>query len=389
MKKIKEDVKLIMDEVIKNRRYLHENPETGFDLTNTVDFVKKRLDEYGIEYRTDIGKSAVVAVINPNKGRTIALRADMDALPVEEQTGLPFASKNGKMHACGHDAHTSMLLGVAKILNERKDEINGTVKLIFQPAEELGTGSKFLCEDGVMDDVDEIIGLHVGNISSQTGSGYLLFARGSMMACMDKFKIKVIGKGSHGAYPQNSHDPVVIGSYIVTALQEIVSREMDPTDPGVVTMGMFHSGTAFNIIPATAELEGTVRAVTDETREFIQKRIGEIADGVAKTFRANVEYEYFWQPPPVVNDAEVSDKLIKVAKELYPDNVEEMEKPVMGGEDFAWYLQEKPGAFFLLQNPMEIDGQVWAHHNPKFALDEQYFDKGMAVMIGYVLNELK
>ncbi|MDU2132927.1 MAG: M20 family metallopeptidase, partial [Finegoldia magna] len=306
----KEEAKKVLDEVIKNRRYLHENPEVGFDLSNTIKFVKEKLDEYGIEYRTDIGKSAVIGYINPNKGHTIALRADMDGLPVVEETGLEFQSKNGKMHACGHDAHTSMLLGVAKVLKQNEDKINGTVKLIFQPAEELGTGSKFLCEDGVMNDVDEIIGLHVGNISSEGSVGDMVFARGSMMACMDKFTIKVKGTGAHGAYPQASKDPVVIGAYIVTAIQEILSREIAATEPGVITIGVFKSGSAFNIIPNEAYLEGTVRAVTNENREFIQNRIKEVSEGIAKSFRANVEYEYFWQPPPVVNDEKIAGKLI-------------------------------------------------------------------------------
>lgn len=385
----REEAKKVLDEVIKNRRYLHENPEVGFDLSNTITFVKEKLDEYGIEYRTDIGKSAVIGYINPNKGHTIALRADMDGLPVAEETGLEFQSKNGKMHACGHDAHTSMLLGVAKVLKQNEDKINGTVKLIFQPAEELGTGSKFLCEDGVMNDVDEIIGLHVGNISSEGSVGDLVFARGSMMACMDKFTIKVKGTGAHGAYPQASKDPVVIGAYIVTAIQEILSREIAATEPGVITIGVFKSGSAFNIIPNEAYLEGTVRAVTNENREFIQNRIKEVSEGIAKTFRANVEYEYFWQPPPVVNDEKIAGKLIDYAKELYPENVKELKKPVMGGEDFAWYLAEKPGAFFLLHNPLEIDGKCWAHHNSRFALEESEFEKGMAVMIAYVMNELK
>ena len=384
----REEAKKVLDEVIKNRRYLHENPEVGFDLSNTITFVKEKLDEYGIKYRTDIGKSAVIGYINPNKGHTIALRADMDGLPVVEETGLEFQSNNGKMHACGHDAHTSMLLGVAKVLKQNEDKINGTVKLIFQPAEELGTGSKFLCEDGVMNDVDEIIGLHVGNISSEGSVGDLVFARGSMMACMDKFTIKVKGTGAHGAYPQASKDPVVIGAYIVTAIQEILSREIAATEPGVITIGVFKSGSAFNIIPNEAYLEGTVRAVTNENREFIQNRIKEVSEGIAKTFRANVEYEYFWQPPPVVNDEKIAGKLIDYAKELYPENVKELKKPVMGGEDFAWYLAEKPGAFFLLHNPLEIDGKCWPHHNSRFALDESVFERGMAVMIAYVLKEL-
>ena len=388
---IKNEAKKMLDEVIEWRRYIYKNAEIGFDLENTVKYVCERLDEFGIEYKTDQGsKCSVIGMINPDKkGKTIAIRADMDALPVVDETGLEFRATDGKMHACGHDAHTAILLGVAKLLNEHKDKLNGRVKLIFQPAEELGTGSKGLVENGIMEDVDEIIALHTGRIFPQGKVGHLVFNKSNMMASMDRFKIKIQGTGAHGAKPEASKDPVVIGSYLVVALQEIISRELSPLEPAVITTGIFNAGTAFNIIPDTAELEGTVRAVSHDTREYISKRIGEIAEGVAKTFRASIEYEFFFQPPPVINDEHVTTKVMAVAEELYPGEVDEMLKPVMGGEDFAWYLKEKPGTLFLLHNPLEIDGEHWPHHNPKFALDEQYFDRGVAVMANYVLKELK
>lgn len=388
---IKQEVAKVMSDVIKWRRHLHENPEVGFDLPNTLKFVDEKLTEMNVEHEVNNEKAYIVAWLNKDKeGKTLGVRADMDALPVKEESEVEFISKTeGKMHACGHDAHTSMLLGVVKVLSDMKDTLNGRVKFIFQPAEELGTGAKVVCDDGFMKDVDEIIGLHVGNLSEEATPGDLVFSRGPMLATMDRFKIKVNGKGAHGSTPQDSIDPITISAYIITSLQTIISREKDPRDPAVVTIGMLHSGSAFNIIPETAEIEGTVRVLTNKDRDFVEKRIGEIAEGVAKSFRANIDYEYMRQPPPVVNTPEVADKLIKISKELYPENTVIMSRPVMGGEDFAWYLQEKPGSFFFLMNPLKCQGKFWPHHNPHFSLDEQYFNRGMEVMARFVIDELK
>lgn len=384
------EVEKIEQEMISWREYLHENAEVGFDLPNTVAFVCKKLDEFGIPYQKDVGSPcSVVGMINGDKeGKTIAIRADMDALPVEEKTGLSFAAKNGNMHACGHDAHTAILLGTAKVIQENRNSLNGRVKLIFQPAEELGTGSKGICEAGALKDVDEIIGLHVGRMDDAP-NGTLIFSEGSMLACMDKFTLKIIGIGAHGSQPESSVDPITIGAQIVSAIQNIRSRELDSREPGVITIGSFHAGSAFNIIPQEAFIEGTVRAVNQETREFIAKRIGEVAESVAKGLRAKTEYEFFFQPPPLVNTKEVTDRLIESAKKLFPDKIKMQEKPVMGGEDFAWYLEEVPGAFVFLQNPMEIEGRTWPHHNCRFALDESAFKNGVALFVQYVIDQLQ
>lgn len=388
---IKNSVNNIMKDVVEWRRYLHRHPETGFDLENTVRFVCEKLDEMRIEYETNVGsKCSIIAYINKGKnGKCIALRADMDALPVKEITNLEFSSENDNMHACGHDAHTAGLLGVCKLLKERENELNGSVKFIFQPAEEIGTGAIGIIEKGVLDNVDEIIGLHVGNIYPEGAKGNLVFKKGPMMASMDKFIIKVKGQGSHGAYPNLSKDPVVTASHIVAGIQEILGREINPVEPAVVTIGTIHGGSAFNIIPETVELTGTARAVNNETREYLHKRIGEIASNIAAAFRCETEYEFFYQPPPLINDENVTIKVMEVAKKLYPGTVEEMKAPVMGGEDFAWYLKKIPGTFFFLHNPLEIDGKVWPHHNPRFAIDEDYLDRGIAVMTEYVSEFLK
>lgn len=385
------EVKSIENEIIKWRRYLHENPETGFDLDNTCDYVAKRLEEFGISYHRKF-KGAVIGYINPDhKGKIIAIRADMDALPIQELTGLEFASKNeGKMHACAHDAHTAQLLGAAKILSDHKDEIDGKIMLIFQPAEELGVGSKEIADSEEFQKVDHVIGCHDGNLfaNGKIKAGDLVFSNGPTMATMDKFIIDIKGKGSHGSQPENSIDPIAIGSYMVTAIQEIISREVSPLDPAVISFGSFNSGSAFNIIPETAHLEGTTRTLTPEVREYTTKRLEEIAKSIGTTFRADISFEFFRQPPPLISDPQIAEKVKESAKKLFPDKVVDMEKPLMGGEDFAFYLEKKPGAFFFLSNPKEIEGKAYAHHNPRFAISEEYMYEVPAVIVQYVFDIL-
>ena len=388
---VKQEAHEALENVVTWRRHLHEHPEVGFELPNTIKYVCQVLDGFGISYIARPDRGYVVATINPDAGgKTVAVRADMDALPIQEETGLEFASKEpGKMHACGHDVHTACLLGVASILDKHRDELHGTVKLLFQPAEELGIGSLNLIEDGVIDDVDEIIGMHNGNLGDGLKPGNLIYSTGPLMATMDKFTLTVKGRGAHGSTPQNSIDPVTIASYIITGLQEIISRETDPRDPAVISVCTMNAGQAFNIIPDTCELTGTTRVFTDEMRDFIEKRIGEVAEGIAHAYRADIEYKFFRQPPPLVNDAEVATKLINVSRELYPDNTVMIKKLCMAGEDFAFYLQKVKGAYFFFCNPKEIDGQTWPHHTNKFAIDETHLDRPMAVMSAFVMSELQ
>lgn len=385
------EIKKVNDDLIKWRRHLHENPELGFDLENTCQFVSEKLDEFGIENHRNF-KGAVIGYINPEStGKVIALRGDMDALPVNEETGLEFASKvEGRMHACGHDAHTAQLLAAAKVLAEHKDEIDGKIMLIFQPAEELGTGSIEIADSEEFSKVDEVLGCHDGNLLAGDGvpKGALVFSKGPTMATMDKFTIDIKGRGAHGSQPENSIDPIVIASYIITSVQEIVAREISPLEPVVVSFGIINSGKAFNIIPETAHLEGTTRTLTPEIRDLVARRLGEIAEGIGKTFRAEISYEFFRLPPPVINDAEITEKMMTAAKKLFPEKVIELKKPIMGGEDFAFYLEKKPGAFFFLYNPLEIDGKVYAHHNPRFAMCEEFMHEVPAVMVQYVMDEL-
>lgn len=388
---IREEARNILPEVIKWRRDLHRIPETGFDLLETVSYIKSVLESLGIPFTEQQGcKCGLVGTIRGSKGgRTVAVRADMDALPMREETGLDFASINGNMHACGHDAHMAVLLGVARLLMGHRSELAGEVKLIFQPAEELGTGALKMIESGALDGVDLIVGMHVGALADDPRPGQMLFWRGRMMACMDRFRITVHGKGSHGSTPERSIDPVVVGSQIVTALQSIVSRELSPQEPCVVSVCRFQAGSAFNIIPDKAELEGTIRAFSNETREYLKKRIGELSEAVAVSMRAEISYEFDMLPPPVVNDPEVASELYNIAKDLYPDNVTMMKKGIMGGEDFSRYLEKVQGSFFLLQNPNNQNGELYLNHHPKFDIDESVLDRGIAVMSQYVIKQLR
>lgn len=383
----------ISQEVINWRRDLHKIPEIGNDLPLTVKYVKEVLDSFGVEYRTDFSNdSSVVVTIKGSKGQSekcIALRADMDGLPMSEELDLPFKAINGNMHACGHDAHTAIMLGVVKTLNEMKAEFSGTVKILFQPGEETNSGAEPMIEGGCLDGVDFIVGLHVGNISTELEQGEIGVKSGPLMACMDKFTIDVKGNSSHGAYPQGSIDPVVISSNIITSIQTIISRELDPIDSAVISCCIVNGGTAFNIIPDKVQIVGTARALTKEVRKHISERIGEIAKSIAQAYRGEVEYKYLFGPPPVINDDEISKVIFESAKRaIGEDKVVELKKPVMGGEDFAYYLEKVPGTYVFLKNPLYVDGVSYPHHNGKFGLEEKYFVNGVKFFIQTVQDYL-
>jgi len=389
----------IHEKIVKWRRDLHQIPETGVDTPETEAYICGQLDEMGIKYRKGVGEHGIVALIEgKKKGKVFGIRADIDGFPIKEETGLPFASTNGNMHACGHDAHAAMGLGTALILSQNAEELEGTVKIIFQPGEEGCKegpgGAKRMIEDGALEDpkVDVIVGLHTGCIWDEgINNGEVAVRYGSTLACMDRFEITVKGKGSHGAYPHGSIDPISIGSQIVTELQTIVSREMDPLEPGVVTIGEFHAGTAFNIIPGECRLLGTVRALNQKNREFIAKRIEEIAAKVAEGMRGSIEFKYGWEgPPPLVNNDEITAAIEAVAKEvLGEDKVKQIQRPSMGGEDFAFFLEEVPGTFIFLPGCNRDKGQVYPHHNSKFDIDEDVLWIGPAVFSAMAFEWLK
>ncbi|NMC56059.1 MAG: amidohydrolase [Eubacteriaceae bacterium] len=379
-----EESKKIQHEIVKWRRQLHTMPEVGIDLTETTAFITAKLEDMGIEYEDNVGICGIVGLIKGEKsGKVIALRSDMDGLPITEETDLEFASSNGNMHACGHDAHIAMLLGAAKILNENRDLINGTIKLIFQPDEEGSSGAKLMIKDGVMENpkVDGFLGLHIGSIFEQIGPGQIGISYGKVMASFDKFNLKIIGSGCHGAMPHIGIDPIVIAGQIINALQTIVSREINPTHPCVVTIGKINGGTAYNIIPEFVEIEGTFRALNQTEREIIAARIEEIAAGITKAMRGSYDFNITWGAPPVINNSEFTAEFVKSAKKLIGnENIIQITEPTMGGEDVAYYLSEVPGTFFFLGGVNEEKGPVYPHHNSGFMLDEDVFYIGTALL---------
>ncbi|MDR1377079.1 MAG: amidohydrolase [Synergistaceae bacterium] len=374
------------------RRGLHQIPETGIHTPNTQAFICAELDKMGIPYRKDVGGNGctgVVALIegkNLGTGKVFAIRADCDGLPIAEETGLPFASTNGSMHACGHDAHSAIALGTAKIVKENASKLEGKVKILFQPGEEGNPegpgGAKRMLDDGALENphADVIVGLHVGKLGQELALGSFGFRKEALMACMDRFEIVVKGVGSHGSAPQNSIDPIMIAAQIISTLQTIVSREFSPLVPVVISFGSIHAGSAFNIIPSECKMSGTIRALKNDIREILAKRIGEIAKSVAEGMRGSVEYDFNWDgPAPVVNNPEAAAEFQKVAEKLFAGEVVELAEPLMGGEDMAFFLGAIPGMFYFL-NTCDPEKHKYYHHNSKFDIDDTILWKGSAVM---------
>lgn len=385
--------KNVEDDMIRWRRDLHRIPELGLELPKTSAYVQGVLDELGIEYKTLVNGNAIVGLIHGGQeGPVMALRADMDALPIREETGLEFASDNGKMHACGHDGHTAMLLGAAKVLQENRNLIKGKVKLLFQPGEEYPGGALPMIEEGAMEDpkVDAVMGIHNGHIFPEIPKGMVGIKYGPMMASMDRILLKIKGKGAHGAYPHDSIDPISMSFQIGTALQTLVSRETKPVDPVVLSICRIEGGFNQNIIPGMVEMEGTVRTLNRETRSRIARRIEELSKGIAQSMRGDAELTYDFKYPPLINDEEFTrffrDIAVKVVGE---EKIFEMKEPVMGGEDMAYFLEKAPGTFIFLNNPKEIDGAIYPHHNSKFDIDESYFKVGAALFVQTVFDYLK
>ncbi len=367
------------DDVVTLRRTIHANPELAFEENETSALVASTLEKYGVEVRRGVAKTGVVGTIRgKNKGKVIALRGDMDALPILEATGLPFASKNtGKMHACGHDAHTSIGLGAAMILSELKDELNGEVRFLFQPSEErVPGGAPFMIEDGALDGVDEIYGLHV---IAQNDAGTVGFFPGEMMASADELYFTIKGKSGHGARPQYAIDPIVTSAQVITALQTLVSRNLDPFSQGVITIGSIHGGFAPNIIPEEVKLVGTVRAMTKEWRDYTHKRIVEIVEGICAANGATCDILIDKGYPVLNNHPEQTMFADEAARELFgSDRVFKAER-LMGAEDFAYYLEKVPGTFYRLGIRNEKMGITADIHNDHFTIDEEALRTGIAM----------
>ena len=377
---IKPEIEAIKDKIISTRRDIHQHPELAFNEHRTAKLVAERLKSLGIDVQTDVGKTGVVGTMRgKNSGKTIALRADMDALPMQETGDLPYKSQNdGIMHACGHDGHTAMLLGVAEALSKKYDQLKGTVKFIFQPAEEGQGGARYMIEDGALEGVDEIYGLHLWNYQKY---GTIGVKPGPIMAAADLFEITVHGKGGHGATPQGTKDAVVIASHLVQTLQTIVSRNTNPIESTVVTIGQINGGYNFNIIADTVNLKGTTRAYTEENRQLIKTRMAEIIKGTEQTFDCTIDFEYEDGYPPTVNHLKESEKLLEAAKEIVGDGAS-VPYLSMGGEDFSYFLQKVPGCFFFVGSaPQDREPLSVPHHCSHFDFDERALLVGSSVYL--------
>ena len=364
------------DEIISLRRDFHQHPELGFEEKRTSEIVEKYLKNLGIKTRR-AAKTGVIGYLDNNANFTVGLRADMDALPIQEENDVPYASVYpGKMHACGHDAHTAMLLVAAKILSQKKLGVN--VRFLFQPAEEGLNGAKKMIEDGALEGVDAVIGLHVW---AELPSGVLAISSGPIMASVDKFTIMVEGSGGHGAAPHQTRDPVVCAAYLITALQSIVSRNVKPLESAVVTVGKIAGGSAFNIIPEKVTLEGTVRTFDEEIHKLVEKRIKEISQELCNAMGCRAEIEYLHMNYATVNDENLSRIGREVAEGI--TKLVEQEKS-MGGEDFSEYARIVPGLFAYLGARNPEKGVVYPHHHPRFNVDEDALPIGTAFEVKMV-----
>ena len=379
----------IRDWIVEIRRELHQHPELGYQEFRTSQLVRQKLEELGIAFRHPVAETGIVATLGNGNGPCVALRADMDALPIHEEADVPFRSLHeGRMHACGHDCHTAMLLGAARMLKQREAEIQGTVKLLFQPAEEGGAGGKRMRDEGALDDppVERIFGLHVwpmlptGSIGSRTGT---------FLAATSSLVITVVGRGGHAAMPHFAVDPVATAAKVVCELQTIISREVDPLQGGVVSITTIHGGEAFNVIPPEVQLRGTIRSLTGAGLEFLKQRVREIATHVAAANRCEAQVEFPGNDyPPTVNDAHLWGVAQEIGRELLGDSCVHEIPPVMGGEDFAYYTEQVPGCFVALGIRNEGAGAVQSVHHPKFKADEDALPLGTALHVAFALRSL-
>lgn len=383
----------IQNEISLWRRELHKIPELGLNLPQTTAFITEKLDQWGVNYTVCKNCTGVVALLGKAGGKCIALRADMDALPIKEETGVDYASTNENMHACGHDCHAAMLLGVAKVLKDHEDQLNGYVKLFFQPGEEGPGGAPVMIEEGCMENphVDAIYAIHVTETEEGMKPGDIRLMYGDVSAADDQFDLYVKGKGGHGAAPHMCVDPVVVATTIIQTFQTIVSREIAPLDPCVITVATLQAGRgAENIISDTCYMRGTVRNKNMKNREYVLKRMEEVVKGICLAMRADYDFKLDYGYVPVVNEEKMTDALIASAsKVLGEDCIHIKGTQGMGGEDAGFYYQMVPGCFFNLCCQTEhADGKLYPGHNSKFMVDDSLLYRGTAVFVQGAIDYL-
>ena len=390
--KVEELVDKYLDEVISIRRYLHQNPEISLKEFNTAEFIVKELNKIGLDAQRGRENNGVVSNLNLGKGKkTLMLRADMDALPIQEETNFEFKSKNpGVMHACGHDVHTSILLGVSKVLNEIKDEINGNVKFVFQPAEENNPtgGAPLMIKEGVLENphVDNAVALHVWDYPI----GTIALKPNAMMSESNRIFITIKGQASHASKPHEGHDAIVCAAYLITQLQTIVSRAIDPSDVVVLTLSKINGGVRYNVLPSEVSIEGTVRCSSVEACEILPDKIEEFVKDVCNIHGCDYEYKFNHGYPVTMNDPKLT-KLVKksIINSMGEDSLIEMDNPDTGGEDFSFFAKEVPSCFMFLGCKSEKNEDTCILHNSKFNCDEDCIKIGIKTMVNIVIDYFK
>jgi amidohydrolase len=379
----KAEAQALFDYTQALRRDFHRHPELGFHEVRTAGIVARELNQLGLEVTTGIAETGVVAMIEGNRpGRVISLRFDMDALPIQEQTGAPYTSQNpGVMHACGHDGHTAVGLTVARLLHSHRHELAGSIKLIFQPAEEGDGGAERMLAEGVLENphTDAALALHLWN---EKPVGWLGIANGPTMAAAEIFQIEITGRGGHGGIPHLAIDPILACTHIIDALQGIVARNVSPLEAAVVSVTSLHAGEAFNVIPARATMQGTIRTFSPEVRQRVLQRFRQIVEGVGAAMECQVDCQVRSISPAVVNDNSLAEKVRATARQALPECQIEADYRTMGAEDMAFILQELPGCFFFIGSANSDKGLNAPHHHPRFDFDERALVNATALMAG-------
>lgn len=380
---IRLEIRSLQSQLVEWRRRFHQRPELGFQEQLTSEFIAQKLTEMGVKHQTKIAKTGIVATIEGDRpGPVLAIRADIDALPIQEQNEVSYRSQHdGIMHACGHDGHTAIALGTAYYLSQHRQDLAGTVKIIFQPAEEGPGGAKPMIEEGVLKnpDVDAIIGLHLWN---NLPLGTIGVRSGALMAAVECFRCIIRGKGGHGAMPHQTVDSIVVSAQIVNALQTIVARNINPLDSAVVSVGTLHAGNALNVIADSAQMSGTVRYFNPALENAIAKRIEEIIAGICQSHDATYELDYWQLYPPVINDVKIAELVRSVATEVVETPVGVVpECQTMGGEDMSFFLQQVPGCYFFLGSANSDKGLAYPHHHPRFDFDETALAMGVEIFV--------